>query len=310
MIARRGFLKLLGSLLMAGFGTSTYAVGVEPFARPRVTQYSVHPRAWPRDLRLRLVVLADFHACEPWMPAERIAAICDQANALNGDIVLLLGDYMTSMWFNTGYVEPARWAEALARLKAPLGVHAILGNHDWLNDPAALAARRGPTLAHRALGNVGIPVYDNLAVRLEKDGRGFWLAGLADQLQPGYPAPDGSGIIHGLDDLSGTLSQIRGDEPVILMAHEPDIFVEVPGRISLTLSGHTHGGQIRLFGFSPLVPSRYGNRYAYGHIVEDERHLIVSAGFGLSNLPVRLGAPPEIVVVELGGTGAAEIPAS
>ena len=303
MIARRGFLKLLGGLLMAGFGTSAYAVGIEPFARPRVTRYALTPRDWPGDLKLKIIALADFHACEPWMPADRIAAICDQANALEGDMVLLLGDYMTSMWFNTGYVEPARWAKALSRLKAPLGVHAILGNHDWLNDPVALAAGHGPTLAHKALGDVGIPVYDNLAVRMEKDGCPFWLAGLADQLQPGNPAPDGSGIIPGLDDLPATLAQIKGDEPTILMAHEPDIFVEVPGRIALTLSGHTHGGQLRLFGYSPLVPSRFGNRYAYGHIVEDGRHLIVSAGFGLSNLPIRLGAPPEIVVVELGGAG-------
>ena len=70
--------------------------------------------------------------------------------------------------------------------------------------------------------------------------------------------------------------------PIILLAHEPDIFPDVPGRVSLTLSGHTHGGQVRLFGYSPVVPSRFGNRYAYGHVVEDDRHLIVSGGLGFS----------------------------
>lgn len=301
MIGRRGFLKLLAGLFAGGLGPSAYAVGIEPMSLPRVTRYALKPAGWPQGLRLRVVALADFHACEPWMPASRIAAICDQANGLGGDIVVLLGDYMTSMRFKTRDVEPARWAEAMMRLKAPLGVHAILGNHDWLNDPVALAAGHGPTLAHKALGDVGIPVYDNLAVRLQKDGQPFWLAGLADQLQPGRPGPHGSGWIPGLDDLPATLAQIDDDgAPVILMAHEPDIFAEVPGRVSLTLSGHTHGGQIRLFGYSPLVPSRFGNRYAYGHVAEDDRHLIVSAGFGLSNLPVRLGAPPEVVVVELG----------
>ena len=74
---------------------------------------------------------------------------------------------------------------------------------------------------------------------------------------------------------------------------------QVPERVSLTLSGHTHGGQVRLFGYSPRVPSRFGNRFAYGHIVEDNRHLIVSGGLGCSILPVRIGVPPEIVMVDV-----------
>ena len=100
--------------------------------------------------------------------------------------------------------------------------------------------------------------------------------------------------------LPGTMAQITDDAPVIMMAHEPDIFPEMPARVSLTLSGHTHGGQITMFRYSPLVPSKYGTRYIYGHIVEDDRHLIVSAGLGCSVMPVRLGAPPEIVRLELG----------
>ena len=92
MLARRGFLKMLGGLLMAGFGTGTYAVGIEPLSQPRVTRYEVKPTGWPRGLKLRIVALSDFHACEPWMPARRIAAICDQANALGGDMIVLLGD--------------------------------------------------------------------------------------------------------------------------------------------------------------------------------------------------------------------------
>ena len=90
------------------------------------------------------------------------------------------------------------------------------------------------------------------------------------------------------------------DAPVILMAHEPDIFAEVPNRVALTVSGHTHGGQVRLAGFTPIVPSKFGSRYAYGHIVEDGRHLVVSGGLGLSGLPIRFGSPPEVVLVALG----------
>ena len=68
----------------------------------------------------------------------------------------------------------------------------------------------------------------------------------------------------------------------------------------MTLSGHTHGGQVRLFGYSPIVPSRYGNRFAYGHVVETDRNLIVSGGLGCSIMPVRFGMPPEIVEVVVG----------
>jgi predicted MPP superfamily phosphohydrolase len=78
------------------------------------------------------------------------------------------------------------------------------------------------------------------------------------------------------------------------------LFTEIPDRVSITLSGHTHGGQVRLFGYSPIVPSIYGNRFAYGHVVEGGRHLLISGGLGCSIMPVRFGMPPEIVVLELG----------
>ena len=84
------------------------------------------------------------------------------------------------------------------------------------------------------------------------------------------------------------------------MAHEPDLFTDIPERVSLTVSGHTHGGQVRLFGKALVVPSAYGNRFAYGHIIENDRHLVVSGGLGCSIMPVRFSSPPEIVVLELG----------
>src|SRR5262249_1550497 len=100
-------------------------------------------------------------------------------------------------------------------------------------------------------------------------------------------------------DLEGTLAKITDDAPVILMIHEPDVFPQVPARVALTVAGHTHGGQVRIAGYAPIVPSRYGQRYVYGHIVEDGRNLIVSAGLGCSKLPIRFGAPPEIVVIDV-----------
>ena len=299
-ISRRGLLKALAGLVLSGTALAGYGFVVEPLWRRIVTRYRFTPPGWPAGLRLKIALLADIHAIEPWMPAGRVAGIAEETNRLGVDLVLLLGDFVSSMRVSSGPVPAADWAASLARLRAPLGVHAILGNHDWWDDPGAQARGKGPTLARRALEAAGIPVYENDVIRLAKDGQGFWLAGLGDQLafQRGIVA--GHRVFEGVDDLHGTLAQVTDDAPVLLMAHEPDIFPTVPNRVSLTLCGHTHGGQVRLFGYSPLVPSSYGNRYAYGHIVETGRHMLVSGGLGCSILPLRFGVPPEIVLLELG----------
>jgi predicted MPP superfamily phosphohydrolase len=138
---------------------------------------------------------------------------------------------------------------------------------------------------------------ENDAVLLGEPGARFWLAGIGDQLA----VPLGQGRFRGVDDLPATMARIASDDPVILMVHEPDIFTKVPDRVSLTLAGHTHGGQMRVpFLWPAFVPSQYGARFAYGHIVEGGRDLIVSGGLGTSIVPLRIGVPPEIVRVELG----------
>lgn len=302
-MSRRRFLTALGFSGAGMVGLSGYGFAVEPGYRLSVTRYHVTPRNWTPGLKLSIGVIADVHAGGPLMPAERIRAIAERTNALKPDIVVLLGDFAASHKLKTRSVPPEEWAEALSALKAPLGVHAILGNHDWWDDAAALRSGKGPVMGRRALERFDIPVYENDAVRLQKDGHAFWLAGLGDQLAFARlirrRRPNGA---RGLDDLPGTLAKVTDDAPVILLAHEPDIFPQVPERVSLTLSGHTHGGQVRLFSYSPRVPSRFGNRFAYGHIVEDNRHLIVSGGLGCSVLPVRIGVPPEVVMVDVGGS--------
>ena len=299
-ISRRRFLKTL-SLSGAGVvGLSGYGLVVEPVWRLEVTRYRVCPAHWPRGLNLSIAVISDVHAGGPVMPTERIHSIVAQTNALKPDVVVLLGDFAASHRFKTRAVAPEEWAEAMADLSAPLGVHAILGNHDWWDDLAAQRARKGPVLGRCALERQGVPVYENDVVRLVHNGRPFWLAGLGDQLAffNGRRKTAWSSCA-GVHDLNGTLKKVTDEAPVILLAHEPDIFPRVPARVALTLSGHTHGGQVRVLGYSPMVPSRYGNRYAYGHIIEDGRHLIVSGGLGCSILPVRIGVPPEIVMVDV-----------
>jgi uncharacterized protein len=258
-----------------------------------VQHYIVTPPAWPSGQHLTIAALADLHAYKASLSLDRAAEIVDATNALKPDLVVLLGDYSVAASHPSRVYAPAEIAGVLAGLQAPLGAFAIAGNHDWWIDDAAMLSHRGLPAGLRALEARGIQVLANAAAPLALPGGGSaWLVGLDSQWA--------FGAGHGADDLADALRQVTDDAPAILLAHEPDIFPEVPGRVALTLSGHTHGGQVRFFGWSPWIPSRYGNRYAYGHVVEGNRHLIVSGGLGTSVYPVRFGVPPEIVLVRLG----------
>lgn len=298
MFSRRHFLKFLAGF--GAFGSSITAYGFsEPVLRLNVTRYHLSPPRWPADFPLKIAVVADLHACDPWMSLDHVDAIVKHTNALDADVIVMLGDYVTGCRHMTRRIPPEAWAAALAQLKAPLGVHAILGNHDYWDDRTVQRHGQGITVARRALEAVGIPVYENDVVRLNNAGRPFWLAGLGDQLAYA-PAMRFRRVRRiGVDDLGATLAKVTDDAPVILLAHEPDIAVRVPDRVALQLSGHTHGGQVRLLGWSPVVPSRYGNRLAYGH-ARVNCDVIVSGGLGCSIMPFRLGVPPELVLVTLG----------
>lgn len=301
MFSRRRFLQFIAGLAATGASTAAYGVGVEPLLRLRTTRYQVTPDNWPADFQLKMAVIADLHACDPWMTPAHIETVVAHTNALRPDVIVMLGDYVAGHRHIRRRVEASEWAPVLAGLKASLGVHAILGNHDYWDDHDVQKAGHGPTAARRGLEAVGIPVYENDAVRLTKDGHPFWLAGLGDQLAY-FPARRFRPVPRiGIDDLTATLTKVTDEAPIILLAHEPDVAGRVPSRVALQLSGHTHGGQVRLFGWSPVVPSRYGNRLAYGH-ARMNCDVIVSGGLGCSIMPFRLGVPPEIVEVTVSGT--------
>ncbi|MGH6789993.1 MAG: metallophosphoesterase [Pseudolabrys sp.] len=290
-MTRRSFLtsgvRLSCFAALAGATTGSYAAAEAAFGLV-TTNYRLTPPGWPGGHRLTVTVIADLHAGGPNVGIERVRQVVDAGNALRSDLVVLLGDYFATHRFVTEVVPHAAWTAELARLRAPLGTWAIFGNHDWRYDIIGV---------RRALANVRIPVLENDAVLLGSGNRKFWLAGLGDQLAHMI----GHGRFRGADDLPAALGRVKTADPVLLLAHEPDIFPKVPSRVALTLAGHTHGGQIRVPFVPPLwTPSAYGARFAYGHIVEGERHMIVSGGIGTSKVPLRLGVPPEIVRVELG----------
>jgi predicted MPP superfamily phosphohydrolase len=299
MLSRRHFLRTFSGLGVAGVSTVAYGFS-EPELQLRVTRYQVSPPQWPSDLKLKIAVIADVHACDPWMSLQRIQTIVEHTNALGADITVLLGDYVAGHRNVTRFIPADEWASVLSGLKAPLGVHAILGNHDYWDDRTVQRDGEGTTVARRALEAAGIPVYENDVQRLNKAGRPFWLAGLGDQLA--YAPARRHGIVRriGVDDLGAALGKVTDDAPVILLAHEPDVARRVPSRVALQLSGHTHGGQVRLLGWSPVAPS--GQLLAYGHI-RMNCDVVVSGGLGCSFVPFRLGVPPEIVLVTVGQPG-------
>ena len=287
MLPRRRFLQASGIVLAGAIGLTGYAGGVEPHFRLVTTAYDLALPQWSSDRPpLRIAVVADLHIQEPWMPIGRVRQIVDAANRAGADLIVVLGDIARSMTRFGSRPLPARdWSPVLAGLAAPLGVHAILGNHDWWY---------GVDEVRDGMRAAGMTLHENDAVKIEAGDHRFWLAGLGDQwaFGPG----------RGVDDLPGTLAQVRDDDPVVLLVHEPDIFLEVPPRVAVTLAGHTHGGQVAVpFLGRPVVPSAHGERLAYGHVVEDGRHMVVSGGLGMSVLPVRLGVPPEITVVTVRG---------
>jgi len=279
---------LIGLLLAAG-GLVLWAAWFEPRSLS-VTRLEIASRAWPGSAgALRIALLSDLHAAGPHDLPARYAQVVARANAEAPDVVLLLGDYVGRHRAKTASVAPEAIAPVLGRLRAPLGVYAVLGNHDW---------RFGGRRVARALAAAGIEVLDNAARRLRRAGGDCWLLGVGDATV-------------GADRLAATLAQVTDDAPALLMTHSPDLFPEVPARVALSVAGHTHGGQVRLPFLGALyVPSRHGLRYAYGHLVEDGRHRFVTRGLGHSILPIRFLCPPEIVVITLRSAGEAQADAA
>ena len=233
---------------------------------------------WPADLDgLRVALVADLHAGMGHMTPARVRGIVDRVLALGADLHLLLGDYLDSTWLGDGRARVRDVARELARLPDAV---AVLGNHDW--------RAAGPAMGW-ALRDAGVPVLDNDALRVRD---GLWVAGVGDSR-------------HRFPDLEVALRKPPQDAAVLLASHDPDLFPEVPRRVALTLSGHVHGGQVNV----PILrraalPSRYGERYLAGHVVEGGRHLYVSSGIGTSGLPLRLFRPPEVPVLVLMRTSA------
>jgi len=255
-----------------------WAFVVEP-SRLIIHEETIAMKAWPSDLNgLRIAAVSDIHAGSPFIDDNKLRLLVERTNATRPDLIVLLGDYMVRDSWHSSQMQPEQIARALKSLQAPLGVYAVLGNHDWWYDVSRVRA---------AFETNGIRVIDNYVVRLEKNGRGFYVVGIADAWSL-------------TDDIAGTASRVPPGEPAIAVTHNPDILPRLPLTFQLTLAGHTHGGQVNLpFIGRRIVPSEFGQRYAAGHVEEEGKHLFVTTGVGTSVFPVRFRVPPEIAVLTL-----------
>ncbi|MBE3639673.1 metallophosphoesterase [Mangrovicoccus algicola] len=269
---------------------------------PRLTCHHVADPRWTLP-PMTAAVIADLHVGMPWVSPDLVGRIVEQVNALRPDIIFLAGDLLLdrNMWWFSRVVPAAEIVAILSALRAPLGAWSILGNHDWGDCDLARdtgGARNSVIEAHAAHG---LPLLRNEARHIPHGPGGFWLVG-TDSQRAGKRRGRGPDRYVSHLDAEAAFAAVPAGAPAIHLAHEPDWFARGDPRAFLQVSGHTHGGQIRLFGRTPAVPSAFGSRYAGGHVRENGNHLIVSRGIGYSGLPLRLGVPPEIVLLTVTGT--------
>lgn len=275
---RRRFLKrvaLLGGGTVAAGGLAALdAFAIEP-RWIAVERRDVPIRGLAAALDgLRVVLLSDTH-CGPWTRPAHVRKAVRMANAEQPDVALMLGDYCHR---DRRHIEPG--IEPFAELEARHGVFAVLGNHDhWESAPRTRAA----------LAAAGIVELTNASRQIERDGGALAIGGVDD-------------LWTGRQDPGRAFAGVAGGVPRLLMSHNPDYAEELPEgvRVDLMVSGHTHGGQVWLPGLgSPVVPSRYGQRYRSGLVDGPRCRVYVSRGLGTITPPVRFLCRPELTVLTL-----------
>ena len=275
---RREFLRAAvaaGSVALAGD-----AIFLEP-NQPRIVRKDFFlPRLPEAFSGFTIALVSDFHF-DPYFSVHPLHAAIPMVNSLRPDLIALPGDFVTVPTFGDASkaalaAEPC--AQLLRRMTASYGLWAVMGNHDFGTDAEHVTS---------ALEAEKIRVLANQAQAIERNGARFWLAGVKD-------------VLSHAADLHETLRSIPPSEAVILLAHEPD-FADEAARfpIDLQLSGHSHGGQVRL----PLLPPLYlpplAKKYVLGEYRIGNLNLYTNAGLGTVLAPVRLNCPPEITLITL-----------
>jgi predicted MPP superfamily phosphohydrolase len=261
--------------MVAGLGLALDAFWLEPSSL-RLSRYDIPVEA-PLLRGLKIAVISDVHAGAPFIDGPKIDRVVDLANGAQPDLVLLTGDYVITHVLGGRHMSIEEIVAHLRRLHAPLGVYAVIGNHDRWENAGRIAL---------ALGAAGIPVLENANTILPSGQGMVALAGIGDFYTQ---ASDAETAVSGLPLGAST----------ICFTHSPDVFPNLPRQCAVAIAGHTHGGQVNLPVWGRLVvPSNYGQRYAAGLVREGGRSLFISSGIGTSIIPVRLRVPPEVSLLQ------------
>ncbi|GGG92077.1 metallophosphoesterase [Silvibacterium dinghuense] len=276
-ISRRRFLALSGATAL---GVPLYAAEVSRH-EISVEHVAIRITGLPEAFRgFRILQISDFHYAnftEPFF----LRLVVERVNHIQADLVVLTGDFISNnTWARPDILRFAYDCAAhLSHIRCPQR-YAIMGNHDAGFNPKAVTA---------ALEEHHIPVLNNEAVPLEREGQRIWLSGIGDAVTK-----------HARLDLAIPPLSGRPGEPLILLAHEPDILPEViPHGVDLMLSGHTHGGQVRLPFLPPMFLPELGEIYTEGYYRLGPTQLYVNRGLGAVGVPFRFNCPPEITVLTL-----------
>lgn len=292
-LTRRGFIRLcvLGALGLSG------AKGFLNSRALRLSRVEVHLDRLPSLFDgLRVGQITDIHA-GPLVSREQVRRGVDLVAAARPDLVALTGDFLSGatkfLWTSYGGFKQRHYdacMEELSRIRAPLGVFAVLGNHDFWS------GREATERLAAGLRGIGVRTLRNEAVPLQRGAQRLYLVGVDDYWEGSY-------------DLARSLRGTPEESCRILLSHNPDVNEDIAlsrRRIDFVLSGHTHGGQVVLpFIGAPYLPSPFGQKYRAGLVRDGERRTYVSRGLGVFFAPVRLNCPPEVTLLTLrkGGRG-------
>ena len=283
-------------LLLVAIGLGVYVLFIEP-DRLVLNEKTLTIEGWDKELdEFKIVAISDLHGGASFIDEEKIRDVVKLANTQEPDLIVLLGDFVSQKSENKPITRRslkmpmATVADNLKGLRAKHGVVAVLGNHDgWYDDKKVT----------EGLESVGITVLVNEILTVEKNGKKINIFGLEDHLR-----------MFSRDSFRATLyeklDKLDNDGKLIILEHNPDVIPMVAGRNSVSdrtklfIAGHTHGGQVwfPLFG-SLIVPSEYGDKYAFGHIKEGKLDAFVTTGVGTSVMPIRFLVPPEVAVLTI-----------
>ena len=273
-----------GGAVYRSFGLKGRWAGIAKAQDMAWKTVTLSPPGWSeRTENLHIAVLADLHLGSHTDDTDRLVKIVATINQRKPDMVLLLGDYVNMQPFGGGRIPPSVIAAILEALQTPLGTFAVLGNHDYDYGKDRVAG---------AFSQAGIQVLENRSRRIISHKGSFMLYGLPDATKG---RPNLSNLLGEGEPDANRASSWRTILPASSMC---------PKGPYLTLSGHTHGGQIRLPRIGAVTnSSKAPMKWTSGHVVDRDRHLYVSNGIGTSVVPFRMGCPPEVNFIHLGGAG-------